>query len=213
MGVIMKNPLHYQLTEYDCGPTAILNGISYLFSREEIHPDILRYCYTYTLDCYNSKGEHGKKGTSKMAMIFLSSWLTQYGKVKNMPIECEFLAGDDVRIDSNSRIIEALRQGGAAVVRVHYDVGHYVTLTGIEGDSVLMFDPYYRKRPFTKAGIKMIEGKPCEYNRVVDLSVFSSGNRQPYSLEIPAKREAVLMFNTKTRKPGRPIENTIEYYL
>ena len=209
----MKNPLHYQLTEYDCGPTAILNAISFLFSREEINPDILRYCYTYTLDCYNSKGEHGKKGTSKMAMIFLSSWLTQYGKVKNLPIECEFLGGDDVRIDKNSRIIEALRQGGAVVVRVNYDVGHYVTLTGIENDSVLMFDPYYRKRPFTQNGIKMIEGKPCEYNRVVDFSVFNGQNRQHYSLEIATKREAVLMFNTRTRKPCKPSETTIEYYL
>ena len=32
----MKNPLHYQLTEYDCGPTSLLNAISFLFEREEI---------------------------------------------------------------------------------------------------------------------------------------------------------------------------------
>ena len=34
----MKNPLHYQLSEYDCGPTAMLDAISYLFDREEILP-------------------------------------------------------------------------------------------------------------------------------------------------------------------------------
>lgn len=33
-----KNPLHYQLSEYDCGPTAMLDAISYLFPREEIPP-------------------------------------------------------------------------------------------------------------------------------------------------------------------------------
>lgn len=209
----MKNPLHYQLTDYDCGPTAILNAISFLFSREEIPPDILRYCYTYTLDCYNSKGEHGKNGTSKMAMIFLSNWLNQYGKTKNLPIECIALDGEDVRIDKNSRIIEALRQGGTAVVRVNYDVGHYVTLTGIENESVRMFDPYYRKRPFAQNGIKMVTGKPCEYNRLVDFSVFNSDSRRHYSLEIAAKREAVLIFNTKTRKYCKPAETTIEYYL
>lgn len=209
----MKIPLHYQLTEYDCGPTAILNAISFLFSREEIQPDILRYCYSYTLDCYNAKGEHGKRGTSKMAMLFLSNWLTQYGKVKNLPIECEFLSGEDVQISRNSRVIEALRQGGAVILRVHYDVGHYVTLTGVENDSVLMFDPYYRKRPFLQEGIRMIEKKPCEYNRIVDFSVFNSGKRQHYSLENAAKREAMLMFNTKTRKPSKAVENTIEYYL
>lgn len=38
----MKNPLHYQLSEYDCGPTAMLDAISYLFDREEILPEIIR---------------------------------------------------------------------------------------------------------------------------------------------------------------------------
>jgi hypothetical protein len=209
----MKNPLHYQMTEYDCGPTAILNAISFLFPREEINPDILRYCYTYTLDCYNSKGEHGKKGTSKMAMTFLASWLTQYGKAKNLPIECETLDGADVRIDKYSRIAEALLRGGVAVVRVNYGGGHYVTLTGIENDSVLMFDPYYRKRPFTQKGIKIIEGKPCEYNRVVDFSVFSGDKHQYYSFDVADQREAVLIFNNKTCKPRKTAESTIEYYL
>lgn len=32
----MKNPLRYQMTEYDCGPTSMLNAVSYLFQREEI---------------------------------------------------------------------------------------------------------------------------------------------------------------------------------
>ena len=27
---MMKNPLRYQMSEYDCGPTAMLNGSSYL---------------------------------------------------------------------------------------------------------------------------------------------------------------------------------------
>ncbi len=32
----MKNPLRYQMTEYDCGPTSMLNAVSYLFQREAI---------------------------------------------------------------------------------------------------------------------------------------------------------------------------------
>ena len=32
----MKNPLHYQLSEYDCGPTAMLDAISFLFPQEDI---------------------------------------------------------------------------------------------------------------------------------------------------------------------------------
>ena len=38
----MKIPLRYQTTEFDCGPTSLLNGISYLFEREEIPPEIIR---------------------------------------------------------------------------------------------------------------------------------------------------------------------------
>lgn len=48
-----KNPLHYQLSEYDCGPTAMLDAISYLFPREEIPPEIIRNIMLYCLDCYN----------------------------------------------------------------------------------------------------------------------------------------------------------------
>ena len=29
----MKNPLHYQLSEYDCGPTSMLNAINYLLGK------------------------------------------------------------------------------------------------------------------------------------------------------------------------------------
>ena len=52
----MKNPLHYQLSEYDCGPTAMLDAISYLFDREEILPEIIRNVMLYCLDCYGSEG-------------------------------------------------------------------------------------------------------------------------------------------------------------
>ena len=38
----MKNPLHYQLSEYDCGPTSVLNAVSFLFDREQIPPKILQ---------------------------------------------------------------------------------------------------------------------------------------------------------------------------
>ena len=39
----MKNLLIYQSTEYDCGPTTLTNAIRYLFDREEIYPDIVKY--------------------------------------------------------------------------------------------------------------------------------------------------------------------------
>lgn len=52
----MKNPLHYQLSEYDCGPTAVLDAVSYLFEREEIPPEVIRNVMLYCLDCYSAEG-------------------------------------------------------------------------------------------------------------------------------------------------------------
>ena len=71
----MKNLLIYQSTEYDCGPTTLTNAIRYLFDREEIYPDIVKYIMLYCLDSYNEAGEVGKRGTSASAMMFLSNWL------------------------------------------------------------------------------------------------------------------------------------------
>lgn len=65
----MKNPLHYQLSEYDCGPTTMLNAISFLFEREEISPVVIRNVMLYCLDSYNGEGIMGKSGTSSAAMI------------------------------------------------------------------------------------------------------------------------------------------------
>ena len=68
----MKNPLHYQLSDYDCGPTTMLNAVSYLFEREDIPPEVIRNIMLYSLDCYSAEGVQGKSGTSRMAKMFLS---------------------------------------------------------------------------------------------------------------------------------------------
>ncbi len=66
----MKNPLHYQISEYDCGPTSMLNALSFLFEREDIPPEVIRNVMLYTLDCYSNEWHKGKSGTSPMAMMF-----------------------------------------------------------------------------------------------------------------------------------------------
>ena len=92
----MKNPLHYQLSEYDCGPTAMLDAISYLFDREEILPEIIRNVMLYCLDCYGSEGIPGKSGTSRAAMMFLSNWLNGFGEIRNLPVSSQYLSGKSV---------------------------------------------------------------------------------------------------------------------
>ena len=58
----MKNPLHYQLSEYDCGPTSMMNALAYLFEREEIPPEAVRNTMLYCLDCHSKEGIPGKRG-------------------------------------------------------------------------------------------------------------------------------------------------------
>ena len=69
----MKIPLRYQMSEYDCGPTALLNAVSYLFPRQEVPPEIIRSVMLYTLDCYGMDGAPCKAGTSRMAMMYLAN--------------------------------------------------------------------------------------------------------------------------------------------
>ena len=90
----MKNFLIYQSSEYDCGPVSLINGIRYLFDREEIFPDVIKFIMLYCMDTYNEAGELCKHGTSAAAMNFVASWLNHFSQVKPFPIRCEFLSGE-----------------------------------------------------------------------------------------------------------------------
>jgi hypothetical protein len=206
----MKIPLRYQMTEYDCGPTSMLNAISYLFERDEIPPDVPKNIMMYCLDAYNGKGEFGKSGTSQMAMMFLSSWLNQFSKAKRFPVSCSYLSGDEVKISPESPIVGALQQGGAVVIRLLYGCWHYVLLTGVRGEEIELFDPYYRKRPFHIPGIALIDDKPTQKNRRVAFGLMNREEKGPYALGPLETREAVILFNRETRKTP---ERTIEYFL
>ena len=98
----MKNPLHYQFSEYDCGPTSMQNAISFLFEREEIPPEVLRNIMLYCLDCYSKEGIPGKRGISRAAMMFLSNWLNEFGNLGMMTVSSEYLSGDQVYIGPGS---------------------------------------------------------------------------------------------------------------
>jgi predicted double-glycine peptidase len=206
----MKNPLSYQATEYDCGPTTMMNAISYLFNREEIPPDVIKYIMLYCLDVYNENGEVGKKGTSCMAMMYISSWLSQFGKVKNFPIGTEYLTKDEVFIGQASKIVTCLQQGGAVVIRLNYDEDHYVLLTGIEDEYVYLFDPYYRTHAFEENGIELIQDAPMKWNRKVYFNYFNKESKEMYALGSKDSREAILLFNKNIQ---RNPEKTIEYFI
>lgn len=206
----MKIPLSYQATEYDCGPTTMINAISYLFKREQVPPDVIKHIVLYSLDAYNCKGEFGKNGTSAMAMMFLCNWLNQFGKVKRFPIHGEYLTGDEVFIGQNSKIVAGLQQGGAVVVRLYYGCWHYVLFTDADEANIYLFDPYYRKKAFRSQGIEMIADSPTKMNRKVAYDILNSETKGVYTLGPKVTREAVVLFNETTRKTSA---RTIEYFI
>lgn len=202
----MKNLLNYQSSEYDCGPVSLTNAIRYLFDREVIYPDIIKYIMLYCLDSYNENGEIGKRGTSASAMYFLSNWLNQFGRVKNFPISCEFLSGKEVCVSCDDRIGKALRQGGVVLLRLFLDVSHYVLLTGIEGDNVYLFDPYYEElddpeldQEYFEDGISFITDQPKRANRMVSAARLNRLTEGYYEMGPYEMREAVIVFNDETK--------------
>lgn len=205
----MKNPLTYQSTEFDCGPTSMLNAINYLFHRKDISPDVVKSIMLYCLDSYNKKGEAYKSGTTGMAMMFLANWLNQFGKVKKWPIYCEMMNGESVKINQSSKLAECLGQGGVAVARVMLGCWHYVLLTGIDDQYVYLFDPYYRIKPFNVDGIEMIKDAPTKMNRKIRYDILNSEGAGYYALGKPEGRECMLLFNQTTRKTM----DSIEYFI
>lgn len=205
----MKNPLNYQTTEYDCGPTTMMNAISFLFKREEISPDITKCIMQYCLDGYNNKGEAYKSGTTDMAMWFLSHWLNQFGRVRKFPVLCENLTGRDVWLGDTSRVTECLQQKGAVVAKVMLGCWHYVLFTGLDGEYVELFDPYFRQRNFNEDGVEMVWDQPKRCNRRVLQRIINGDGRENYAFGSMDKRECVLLFNTDTRQTMDQIEYII----
>lgn len=208
----MKIPLRYQISEYDCGPTSMLNAISFLFEREQVPPEIIRNIMLYCLDCFGEQGHEGRRGTSCTAMQFLSHWLKGFGQAGRLPITSHYLSGQQVYLGQQSEVCDALRRGGVAVVRLFLDEWHYVLFTGLDGDEVLLFDPYYcHSLPGDEhEGACITWEAPLAYNRRVSAMRFDCEEDKLYALGPVAGREAVVLFNTDTMLTA---QNTIEYFI
>lgn len=203
----MKNLLNYQTSEYDCGPVSLLNGIRYLFEREEILPDLVKFIMLYCMDTYNEAGELCKHGTSAAAMNYMASWMNHFGVVKKFPLACEFLTGEEVVITPENRIGLALKQGGVVVLHTFLGVPHYVLLTGIEGDRALLFDPFYEEiddpeldEEYSTDEIEFIFDSPKKANRSVSIERMNRTSKDYYEMGEYACREALIMYNTALNK-------------
>lgn len=72
---LMKSPLRYQISDYDCGPTSMLNAVSFLFEREQIPPELIRNIMLFSLDAFSPDGAFGKSGTSCTAITASYLWI------------------------------------------------------------------------------------------------------------------------------------------
>ena len=206
----MKTPLHYQMTEYDCGPISMMNAIIFLFDREQIPPDLIRNIMLYCLDGYGAEGAPGRSGTTRAAMMFLSNWLSGFGQAGRLPIITEYYTGDRVYMGQQSPITDALHRGGAVVVRLFLDEWHYVLLTGERDGRVYLFDPYYVTEGFNDSSVVTDVDHPFAYNRVLPQSMLNGETQTLYAFAEQKGREAVVLYNTETMLTP---ENTIEYMI
>ena len=206
----MKTPLHYQMTEYDCGPISMMNAIIFLFDREQIPPDLIRNIMLYCLDGYGAEGAPGRSGTTRAAMMFLSNWLSGFGQAGRLPITTEYYTGDRVYMGQQSPITDALHRGGAVVVRLFLDEWHYVLLTGERDGMVYLFDPYYVTEGFNDSSVVTDVDHPFAYNRILPQSMLNGEAQTLYAFAEQEGREAVVLYNTETMLTP---ENTIEYMI
>ena len=199
----MKNFLNYQTSEYDCGPTTILNGIRYLFEREDIPPTLIKGIMMYGNDTFNDDGEAGKRGTTKSAVKYMACWLTGFSKGCGFPIRAEYAVDEETEICEGSRTYTCLQEGGAALIFCWTGgYGPYVLLTGIDGDCIELFDPYYEeglKLTMEEHGAIVVEGKPRSMNRLVKMEVLNRMDKSDYAMGDFDRRVNLLLWNTKEK--------------
>lgn len=211
----MKNPLRYQITDFDCGTTSLINAITFLFEREEIPYGAVRFIGGTACDLCLADVDGSCGGTSEACMRFLASWLNEHAGRIGLPLVCEHLLGDAVTMRVGGPLDRALREGAVVVAGVCLGSDHYVLLTGQEpaaGDAsaregadgadgdldlIRVFDPYYDTWPLHDTGGPVVGTAPVDdcpfsHNRLVERRVFDGPEGMPYSLAQKSAREATI---------------------
>ena len=176
-----KTPLTYQITEYDCGTTCVLNAIKYLFNREEIAPQMYKKILEETLD-KSFNNEIGKGGTTNLSLRNLCNELYVRGN-KNVDISSKELSQDNVSI-YNKELVKEINDGRVAILEVYQNVPHYVLLTKLDENFAYIFDPYYLPINYYDNDdfVEIIKDKSFEYNRKVKKERLDSNTSLDFAL-------------------------------
>ncbi|MDA0747049.1 MAG: hypothetical protein O2954_11055 [bacterium] len=142
----MKIPFRYQISEYDCVPTVMINGLIHLFDRRDIPPMIIRHIFIYSLDEIVNDEDVGKGGTSRFAVQLLSNWLASY-KTSRFSLGTEYLEFDQVHLRQGNKIVTCLNSGGVALCNIllKHAEEHFVLALKADVEWIYVFDPYRRQ--------------------------------------------------------------------
>ncbi len=199
----MKNVLLTQTTEYDCGPTTLVNALRFLFEREDIPPALIRTIWLHTNDTYDERGQKGCRGTSKACVRYLCEFFNDYGEHCHFPIRAAFTDKEAAEIAPGSAAIRCLETGGVVMIRCWLEnCPHYVLLTGIMEQGVALFDPYEDTRfyDWEQDGALRVENEPRRWNRIVTMDRLNAVDNQDYAMGEVCKRESLLIWNSVTEK-------------
>lgn len=195
-------PLQYQMSEYDCVPTAVINAVACLFQRAEVPPMVVRHIYMYSLDTVDRGARLGRAGTSKMAIRLLRHWLGTY-RAGRFSLSTEYLEADQVHVREHSPILACLREGGVALLNVRLSKGeeHFVTAMAVQDSEMLCWDPYFRTTIRGLQGrVRQLESDGRAPNLGIRFEQLDAAARNTrFSLGPVDEREALLMWRTETR--------------
>lgn len=200
----MKSPLRYQLTEYDSGATAILNGISYICDRENINPNLVSAVYRYALDTANANVKpQNDDYSSKAIMSFITKNIDTYNKGAKIKLELRKMAIKDLTVDA---IESCARLGGATIIPIYSKLTatRFVTVTNAEDGKIMLFDPYFIPDESeiweVEKDIINVTDKPFEYNRIIRSDRLEA-KEIPYSLSTFKDDECYFLFASDNTKP------------
>ena len=200
----MKNFLNYQTSEYDCGPTALINGLRYLFEREQIKAELVKTIPSLTNDCYSGDPIPRMKGTSPLAMQNVVDWCNHFAKDTGFPLAAAYFTNEAVDYSKHGKFHQILDNGGVIITHVWLEVDHYVTVTNMDDHFVYLFDPYYEEVGTKEAqvlidcdGVQLVQDHPKSYNRIIDLNRLNGKGHDYYQLGLINERVAVALINTE----------------
>lgn len=195
---ILKLPLRFQVTEFDCGTTSLQNALSYLYEREEIPAELIKIITDYTLDCYDENGNLGQGGTSIKAMELIVSKLSDYCIKNKFNLSCYHLKKDKVKLN---KIKECLSKNGCVIIRTYLKEPHYVLITSIDEKYIYIWDSYFLNKNFFRSDsqVKLITNNNYQYNRKITKERIDSYSKKDYSLGPINTRECIFFNKIESR--------------